>query len=322
MASEHFTLCIDNSFSITSTRSKKIADQSKIICATATVDGSLTITQLRSGSHTLVGTPIVASVFSGIKVCYRILGDMVSTLKFEYVVGTQTTASIDIMYHGDVATNDAITIFDSEGHGITAVAGALKTTYPSAMMTFNADALNVNITNAQINVDICVSDKVMVYGQDPDDIDAQRPLEVNSDGNLKVTGKLYSGNGTAIKDYNGGLIISRGLLEQANYIDVSQALSITSSNTFVHSLSVVNMRNDSVAYLKLYDLAGDPVPVTHTPAATYALFPQKLEHLTWSNGLYFANGLSALCTLHAHATDASYVNSGECHIHLSYTGGV
>lgn len=326
MTTRSISFGIDNSTSVIYTAPKETEDIFKFINATGTVDGSLTTTQLRSGSHATIGTPITIPVTSGLQTTYRVAGSMVSALRFQYVIATQGDASMDITYTGDPATSDTVTIFDSEGRGIYSRNNAMLVTYPTAMIDTSNNALKVDIVNAAINVDVNVSDQVVVYGTDSEGV--SRPLYVNDQDNLKVTldtsaVRIHAGDGTPIKDYNGGIYITRGALEQANYIDVSQGLSITGSSTvYVHSLSTVNMRNDSAVYLKLYDASTAPSPSVDLPKATYVLFPQKREHLTWSNGLYFSNGLGALCTLHSANTDASYVNSGDCHVHLSYTAGL
>ena len=224
-------------------------------------------------------------------------------------------------------TKDMVTLHDAGGRPLKSTDGALNVNLTTGGLDFVDGVLPVSITNAAIDVDVCVNDIVTVYGSTgmPVAMDGSGKLQVVIDNNtidvdVSITDSIttYGSEGLPLRtDASGRVLVSSGITTQKDYLDISQGNLVNSGRTKLESLSAVNMRNDTVLFLKLYNKGTAPT-TSDTPTATYALFPQRREHFNWVHGLDFASGLGLMCTLGRQSTDGSFASPNDCMAHLSY----
>ena len=276
------------------------------------VSGDLRM-RLLTHDNTNLATPFVPVRDTSLTYILRAIRSHTVDIKYEFTQAGSSPQQADISVSiKALDADDMVTLHGSDGGLLTSTDGRLDTTpYGSTGLPLRADAsgkLVVVLDGDSIAVDVVISDITPLGSEGTS-------LYTDASGMQLVILVDPSHNNISA---DGAIKVNSGTTTQQNYLDVSQGVVMVATSVKLQTLSAVNMRSDLALYLKLYDQATAPVPATHTPVATYALFPQRREHLSWVHGLNFTSGVSALCTQNFTDIDTSYCLTNDCMIHLSY----
>jgi hypothetical protein len=101
-------------------------------------------------------------------------------------------------------------------------------------------------------------------------------------------------------------------------VDAStNAATIKGSAGYVYGMSVFNAAAYTI-FVKLFDVAGVPVPGTDTVARTYAVPPGMARDVAEQGGLTFANGIGIAITKLMADNDTTPVSANDCVVDVSY----
>lgn len=163
--STSFTIGTDGGISAYRKMPKNPNENITAISATGTSNGILYTQLYKAATNVSAGPVNTQSLTADNATTYRMIGDNMGFISFNYVLSESADASLSIVFT-DQGISDAITLYDSMGRGLLSTNGAL----------------HVAIGDTAINVDISLEDNIVINGKTSGN--APVAIAVNESGQL------------------------------------------------------------------------------------------------------------------------------------------